>query len=296
MRDYAKISPRFWMSGPGKELRKHGPEAQIVALYLMTNPHANMLGLYYLPILFMAHETGLGLDGATKGLRSAIQAGFCSYDEASEVVWVHEMAAEQIGTALKPGDKQCAGVRNAYASIPENLFLSAFYEKYKNDFHLDLKRNCARGMEGASEGLRSKEKEKEKEKEKDLPPNPPGGDSLSGQSAQGTPAQKKSRSKPQGFDALTVELPDWLPVEIWRNWVEFRRALRKPIKTEQGALGAIRELDKYRQQGFTPESVIAHSVANEYQGLFAPQRRPSRPGNINELPEPDNSIPPGFRG
>lgn len=52
-----------------------------------------MLGLYYLPILYIAHETGLGLEGASKGLKSTIEAGFCSYDEDTEMVWVHEMAA-----------------------------------------------------------------------------------------------------------------------------------------------------------------------------------------------------------
>ncbi|WP_435371857.1 ATP-binding protein, partial [Shigella sonnei] len=30
--------------------------------------------------------------------------------------------------------------------------------------------------------------------------------------------------------------------------------MRKPIRTEQGANGAIRELEKFRQQGFTPEN------------------------------------------
>ncbi|MCJ2205071.1 hypothetical protein K9T61_05110 [Escherichia coli] len=44
MRDYAKVSPRFWLGETGRELRKAGAEAQVVAFYLMTSPHANMLG------------------------------------------------------------------------------------------------------------------------------------------------------------------------------------------------------------------------------------------------------------
>ncbi|EHO8332120.1 YdaU family protein, partial [Escherichia coli] len=73
------------------------------------------------------------------------------------------------------------------------------------------------------------------------------------------------------FDPLDIALPNWISVSLWREWVEFRQALRKPIRTEQGANGAIRELEKFRQQGFTPEQVIRHSIANEYQGLFAPK-------------------------
>ncbi|EEW4485717.1 replication protein [Escherichia coli] len=76
MRDYAKVSPRFWLGETGRELRKAGAEAQVVAFYLMTSPHANMLGLYYLPVLYLAHETGLGLEGASKGLQRGFEGAF----------------------------------------------------------------------------------------------------------------------------------------------------------------------------------------------------------------------------
>lgn len=165
MRDYATVSPQFWLGKTGRDLRKAGAEAQIVAFYLMTSPHSNMLGLYYLPVLYLAHETGLGLEGASKGLERAIEAGFCSYDEATEMIWVHEMAAYQVGRALKPGDNKCAGVRNCYSALPENPFLSVFYERYKDDFHLNFKRGNERGMKGAKEGLRSQEQEQDQDQE-----------------------------------------------------------------------------------------------------------------------------------
>ncbi|EIN6830648.1 DNA-binding protein, partial [Escherichia coli] len=175
MRDYAKVSPRFWLGETGRELRKAGAEAQVVAFYLMTSPHANMLGLYYLPVLYLAHETGLGLEGASKGLKRAVEAGFCSYDHDAEMVWVHEMAAWQVGETLKPGDNRCAGVRNEYASLPENAFLSVFYDRYKTDFHLYVRRNnsrnSVRGFEGAFKGLRSQEQEQEQEKEQEQDKN-----------------------------------------------------------------------------------------------------------------------------
>ncbi|MGA0525084.1 replication protein, partial [Escherichia coli] len=77
MRDYSKVSPKFWMGRTGKELRKRGMEAQIVAMYLLTSPHANMLGLYYVPKMYIGHETGLGFEGGCKGIAWAIEAGFC---------------------------------------------------------------------------------------------------------------------------------------------------------------------------------------------------------------------------
>lgn len=100
------------------------------------------------------------------------------------------------------------------------------------------------------------------------------------------------------FDPLDIVLPNWISVSLWREWVEFRQALRKPIRTEQGANGAIRELEKFRQQGFTPEQVIRHSIANEYQGLFVPKgvRPETLLRQVNTVSLPDSAIPPGFRG
>ncbi|ENA9467769.1 DUF1376 domain-containing protein [Escherichia coli] len=100
------------------------------------------------------------------------------------------------------------------------------------------------------------------------------------------------------FDPLDITLPNWISVSLWREWVEFRQALRKPIRTEQGANGAIRELEKFRQQVFSPEQVIRHSIANEYQGLFAPKgvRPETLLRQVNTVSLPDSAIPPGFRG
>lgn len=178
MRDYAKISPSFWTGTTGKELRRRGPEAVIVGVYLMTSPHSNMLGLFYQPELYMAHETGLGFEGALKGLQGCIEAGFCKYDAATEMVWVMEMAGYQIADELKATDKRCSGIQKDYDALPNNPFLAAFFDRYQAAFHLTRKRAFEaieqNPIGGASEPHRSKEKEKEKEQEKETPIAPKG--------------------------------------------------------------------------------------------------------------------------
>lgn len=140
MRDYSKISPKFWIGQTGKKLRSAGMEAQIVSLYLMSCPNSNMLGLFYCPISFIAHETGLSLEGATKGLQRAIEAGFCMFDADSEVVWVVEMASYQIADSLTGKDLRIKGVQNEYDALPENHFLEPFYDKYSAAFCMVSKR------------------------------------------------------------------------------------------------------------------------------------------------------------
>lgn len=170
MRDYSKVAPQFWIGETGKRLRGH-PEAQIVALYLITNPHANMLGLYYLPRLFIAHETGLSAEGASEGLSRCIEAMFCGYDDSAEVVWIFEMARFQVGAALKADDKRCIGVQNDYDAMPRNRFLSEFFDKYAGAFHLTRKRENETPDGSPSEAppkpLRSQEQEQEQEQERE---------------------------------------------------------------------------------------------------------------------------------
>ena len=152
MRDYGKVSPNFWIGETGKKLREAGTEAQLVALYLMTSPHANMLGLFYLPKIYLAHETGLGFEGASKGLARASEAQFCAYDEPTETVWVFEMACYQVGEQLSEKDNRCAGIQKAYDALPENPFLKGFYDKYSGQFHLS---NCRGPSKGLGRGLKA---------------------------------------------------------------------------------------------------------------------------------------------
>lgn len=178
MRDYAKLAPTFWTGETGKALRKAGPEAVIVALYLVSSPHSNMLGLYYQPVLYMAHETGLGIEGASKGLHGCTACGFCSYDTDSEMVFVHEMARWQVADSLSEGDKRCKGLQKDYESLPANPFLGDFYDRYSGAFHLTRRRSIdgekqevgdlfgQGATQAPSKPHRSQEQEQEQEQER----------------------------------------------------------------------------------------------------------------------------------
>lgn len=177
MRDYSKISGRFWTGKTGKKLRGN-TEAQLIALYLMTSPHATMTGVYHVPVVYIAHETGLTLEGAWKGLRECIEEGFCYYDEASETVFVVEMAAYQVGEVLKPGDKQRVFVYKQFVAIADKPIQKAFFERYRVPYglpHLAVN-DCGfegaskplpRICEGASKGLPSQEQEQDQEQEQE---------------------------------------------------------------------------------------------------------------------------------
>ena len=136
MRDYSKVNGQFWTGKTGKALRGDA-QAQIVAMYLVTSPHSNMIGVYHCPILYIAHETGLPIEGASKGLQRLIEGEYCTYDEASETVFVHEMAKYQIGESLSPNDKQVKGVQKQFDNLPQGRIKQEFFVRYAKAFHLN---------------------------------------------------------------------------------------------------------------------------------------------------------------
>ena len=174
MRDYGVVSPRFWIGTTGKELRGN-PPAQVLALYLMTSPHANMIGVFHCPLIYMAHETGLGMEVASKALQSLIEAKFCTYEESSETVFVHRMAAFQIGDHLSEQDKRCKGVEREWNNIPSRQLQQAFFAIYSVAFHLPKQSRKARGTEAPSKPPRSQEQEQDQEQDQEPPLSPQGG-------------------------------------------------------------------------------------------------------------------------
>lgn len=168
MREYGSVSPQFWIGRTGKALRGK-TEAQLLALYLMTSPHANMIGVFHCPIAYMAHETGLTFEGASKGLQCLIEVGFCTYDDDDEYVFVHNFALHQVGDSLAATDKRCKGVENELSKVPENKCWRGFRARYAVPYNLrvpgvDNSKQII-PFEAPSKPLRSQEQEQEQEQE-----------------------------------------------------------------------------------------------------------------------------------
>lgn len=261
MREYAKLGPTFWTGETGKAIRRRGSEAVIVSLYLISSPHSNMLGLYYQPILYMAHETGLGIEGATKGLRDCVEEGFCSYDEDTEMVFVHEMALWQIADVLSSTDKRCKGIQKDYEALPACPFLEAWFDRYVEAFKLTKKRSNPgekpEVRKAPSKSHRSQEQEQEQE--------PPSGVAPEGPSSPKPP--KPHQQPPQG-----------IAPQVWSDWLQVRKGKRAGPVTETAWSGLVREAAK---AGITAEAAVRACCEFGWQGFNAgwyAQRKPLTAG------------------
>jgi hypothetical protein len=166
MRDYSVITPAFWIGETGKKLRGDG-NAQLLAMYLMTSPHSTMTGVFHCPILYMAHETGIPIEGATKALARLLEVGFCEYEESSETVFVVRMASFQIADALKPNDNRIIGLKKEVAKMASALMRSRFLAIYSVAFCLVSEVLNTTPAIAPPKPLRSQEQEQEQEQKQE---------------------------------------------------------------------------------------------------------------------------------
>lgn len=88
--------------------------------------------------------------------------------------------------------------------------------------------------------------------------------------------QEKNKTharKRAGFDAMEVELPDWLPTDAWHRWVKHRREIRK-VLTEETTRQQIAKLDEWAKAGWKPQDVIDNAIGQGWQGLYLPKEKP----------------------
>ena len=184
MRNYGIVSPMFWIGKTGRKLREN-PDAQRVAMYLITAPTSEMCGVFYCPLSYILNDLGpiesksdkplpSPLQGVSEVLEYLQKVGFCFYDFENEWVFVYEMAKWQIGEKLTGGDKRISGVRKDVQSMPEpmkSMFLARYNEAFSLGFEtpppakIEVENHSP--SEGACKPHRSQEQEQEQEQEQD---------------------------------------------------------------------------------------------------------------------------------
>jgi hypothetical protein len=138
MRSYAQVVPTFWTRGSGKKLRVNR-DAQVLAMYLMTAPSSNLIGLYYIPLITICHETGL-TESEVRATMPVI-AEIARYDFDQEIAWLPEAARYQLGENMAEKDKRRAAVEREVAMVSGHQFAREFMARYgaKYGLRIDLK-------------------------------------------------------------------------------------------------------------------------------------------------------------
>lgn len=119
MSRYARVETHFWQD---QKIRDLTEDARTLFLYLLTCPHGNMCGIFYLPELYAASDLQWepiryrkGIDTLSKGYRIAIDGS---------VIWLKNHVKHNTPV----GQKQIIGFVNALEKVPENNLIKDFVE------------------------------------------------------------------------------------------------------------------------------------------------------------------------
>jgi len=80
--------------------------------------------------------------------------------------------------------------------------------------------------------------------------------------------KKKNKEKQAKENGLTP--PDWIDLKIWTEYLNMRKKIKKPM-THYAQELAVKELLKFKDQGYDPNGILETSIQNSWQGLFEPK-------------------------
>lgn len=81
-----------------------------------------------------------------------------------------------------------------------------------------------------------------------------------------TPSSSSSSSSSN----INIELPSWLPETHWKDFVEFRKFIKKPM-TEKAKHLMLSKLQKIKDNGHDPILAMNTSIANNWSDIYEPK-------------------------
>lgn len=82
---YTRVESKFWQD---EKMRAVSDDARYLMLYLLTSPHRNILGFYFLPSPYACFDLGWDEKRFKKALQELLQIGRIKYDAHAHVVLV----------------------------------------------------------------------------------------------------------------------------------------------------------------------------------------------------------------
>jgi len=132
-RKFAKVYPNVWKS---EKMRNVGPSAKLLAMYFLTSPSYCMVRIYEQPKELIRKHTGLSHEGLDQAFEELIRVGLVRYEDATEVVWVVDMAVSQVSDG-RLSESQEKGVLNELARLSIECqfpFVDEFIEYYRERY------------------------------------------------------------------------------------------------------------------------------------------------------------------
>ncbi|WP_181399566.1 hypothetical protein [Klebsiella pneumoniae] len=293
MRDYGKVHTSFWISDG---MRRVSDDARLLALYLLTGQHTNMIGCFRLPDGYVSEDLSWTPERVSKGFDELSANGFATRDPSSKWVLIRNFLA---WNSVENPNQGIAALR-LFDQVPDKSSVKPELARVMASAISHISISKLKGSERVLQPFLNQEQEQEQEQEEDSSGHgcatPPGDQ---GQSEGDNPEQKKTypdefelvwsiypkraggNSKSDAFKAWNARIRDGTAAEEIYSGVERYAAF---VKFE-GNLNT-----QYVKQAKTFFGPGMH-----FSEPWAIQQAPGA-RDPNQISEPDKTIPSGFKG
>ncbi len=118
MKDFGKVSSRFWISDDVELL---SDEAKLMALYLLTCRHSNMVGIYRLPLNYIAADLDWDVAKVSRTLSELTANNFLTYAERQKYVCIHKFMEHNPADNIAQMDARLRVLRSLPAAVVSAL-------------------------------------------------------------------------------------------------------------------------------------------------------------------------------
>lgn len=153
MRDYGRVYSAFWQS---PEVRAMSEDGRVLALYLLTCPHANLIGCFRLPNAYAADDLQWSSVRVSQGFDELIAKGFMSVDQGTRWLLIHKYL--KWNTFESPNVAIAA--HKAFDQVP-NLPLKSLLANTLLEFGAHIKEPFAKALEALAKPFANPEPEPE---------------------------------------------------------------------------------------------------------------------------------------
>ena len=262
---YRKVHDSLWADPAVKRLC---PQGKLLFVYLITGPQAHLGGIYVLPPPLAAYNTGIK-EKDLDTLWDTLSMGHLAYrDGASDVVWVRQMLRYQ-----GSGAKIQTCVQEQIDSLPPNTLVSRYIRHYEGhgftftSRHSDTPSDTLSHTPCDGASLQEQIQIQRKDTGEDNTSRARGADSPVAQTA--VSVTPPSRKKPS-----PVAIPDWLDADLWADWLDHRKRIRKPMtdRAQQLLLG---RLEKHRTAGHNIRELMETAIMRGWLDVYPQEDKPN---------------------
>jgi hypothetical protein len=164
MRDYGKVHTSFWISDG---MRQISDDARLLALYLLTGQHTNMIGCFRLPDGYVSEDLGWPFGRVSEGFDELSSNGFATRDSTSK--WVLITNFMEWNSIDNPN--QGISALRLFTQVPDNTSLKPVLARIlaKAISHIDPAK--LKGSERVIKPFLNQEQDQEQEQNNKTPHN-----------------------------------------------------------------------------------------------------------------------------